>query len=131
MEYKKKLAEIAVKSKKKKKKNKTIFKSRYFRFQTWVCYNVSNEFLSAWFKFWAKILTHFGVLVHGEWHKYTRLFPPLRFYVWFAMTVYYKMRQILLQNATAVLLQDAPGFLSQNSTAIRNCDNFITKCNCY
>ena len=47
------------------------------------------------------------------------------------MTVYYKMRQILLQNATAVLLQDAPGFLSQNATAIRNCDNFITKCNCY
>ena len=29
-----------------------------------------------------------------------------RFYIWFIMTVYYKMRQILLQNATATLLQN-------------------------
>ena len=31
----------------------------------------------------------------------------LRFYIWFILTVYYKMRQILLQDATAILLQNA------------------------
>ena len=39
------------------------------------------------------------------------------------MTLYYKMRQILLQNATAILLQ--------NATVITNCDDFITKCDSY
>ena len=39
------------------------------------------------------------------------------------MTLYYKMRQILLQNATAILLQ--------NATVITNCDDFITKCGSY
>ena len=29
------------------------------------------------------------------------------FHIWFIMTVYYKMRQILLQNATATLPQNA------------------------
>ena len=55
------------------------------------------------------------------------------------MTVYYKMRQILLQNATAILLQNASGFLLQNATIllqnatiITNCDDFITTCDsCY
>ena len=31
----------------------------------------------------------------------------LLFYIWFIMTVYYKMRQILLQNTKAILLQKA------------------------
>ena len=31
----------------------------------------------------------------------------LQFHISFIMTVYYKMRQILLQNATAILLQNA------------------------
>ena len=54
------------------------------------------------------------------------------------------MRQILLQNAIAILLhkcdrsllQNAPGFLLQNATVllqnaavIAKCDDFITKCN--
>ena len=39
------------------------------------------------------------------------------------MTVYYKMRQILLQNTTAILLQ--------NVRVITNCDNFITNCDRY
>ena len=39
-------------------------------------------------------------------------------------TLYYKIRQILLQNATAILLQNASGFLLQNSAV-------ITKCNVY
>ena len=30
-----------------------------------------------------------------------------RFHIWFIMTFYYKMRQILLQNATAIFLQNA------------------------
>ena len=54
------------------------------------------------------------------------------------MTVYYKMRQILLQNGTAILLQDVSGFLLQivtillqNVTVITNCDDFITKCDVY
>ena len=62
------------------------------------------------------------------------------------MTVYYKMQQILLQNATAILLQHAtefylqnvPGFLLKNRTVLlqnanvtTNCDNAITKCDNY
>ena len=50
------------------------------------------------------------------------------------MTVYYKMRQILLQNGTAILLQDVSGFLLQivtillqNATFIANCDSTIYK----
>ena len=30
-----------------------------------------------------------------------------RFHIWFIMTLHYKMRQIFLQNATAILLQNA------------------------
>ena len=69
----------------------------------------------------------------------------LRFHIWFVMTVYYKIRQMLLQNATAILvqnatslLQNASAFLSQNATVllqnatvITNCDNFIRKCDVY
>ena len=42
----------------------------------------------------------------------------LRFQMWFIMTVYYKMREILLQNATAILLQNATAILFQNATEI-------------
>ena len=66
-----------------------------------------------------------------------------QFHIWFVMTVYYTMRQILLQNATTILfakcnrslLQNASGFLLknatvllQNATVITNCDDFVTKC---
>ena len=62
------------------------------------------------------------------------------------MTVYYKMRQILSQNATDIitkcdsyfiikwnrtLLQNASGFLLQDVTVIAKCDDFITKCESY
>ena len=52
----------------------------------------------------------------------------LRFHIWFVMTVYYKIRQMLLQNATAILVQNATVLL-QNATVIT--DNFITKCDVY
>ena len=45
---------------------------------------------------------------------------------------------MLLQNATAILvqnatslLQNASAFLLQNATVITNCDNFIRKCDVY
>ena len=52
------------------------------------------------------------------------------------MALYYKIRQISLQNATAILLQKCDGnllqnasdFLLQNATVISNCDGFFTKC---
>ena len=47
------------------------------------------------------------------------------------MTVYYKMRQILLQNATAILLQNAPGFLLQNATILLHHATVVTKCEVY
>ena len=46
------------------------------------------------------------------------------------MTGYNKVQQILLQNATAVLLQNATVLL-QNATVITNCDDFISKCDSY
>ena len=64
-----------------------------------------------------------------------------RFHIWFIMTLYYKMRQILLQNATAILLQNATEVyykmrqvfyykmrqLLQNATFITNCDSTSIK----
>ena len=40
------------------------------------------------------------------------------------------MRQILLQNVTAILLQNTTVLL-KNATVITKCDNFITKCDSY
>ena len=40
------------------------------------------------------------------------------------------MRQILLQNVTAILLQNATVLL-QNTTVITKCDDFVTKYNSY
>ena len=55
------------------------------------------------------------------------------------MTVYYKMRQMSLQNATAILLQkrersllqSALGFLYQNETVLLQNATVITKCDSY
>ena len=47
------------------------------------------------------------------------------------MALYYKMRQILLQNATVILLQNATAILLQNATVVTNCDHFITKYDSY
>ena len=57
IEYRKKLAIITVKS----------LKNQYHRQrQTGAYQNVSNEVLSAWFKFQVKILTRSGVCAQGE-----------------------------------------------------------------
>ena len=55
------------------------------------------------------------------------------------MTLYYKIRQILLQNATAILLQNATDihykcvrfFIPKCDSFITKCDDFITKCDSY
>ena len=54
------------------------------------------------------------------------------------MTLYYKMQQILLQNATGILLKNASGFLLQNATVLLQIATVllqtatvITKCDVY
>ena len=54
-----------------------LVKDRYFRFQTWVCENVSNEVLLAWFKLQTKTPRCSGVSVQWAWQK--SLLPPRRF----------------------------------------------------
>ena len=69
-----------------------------------------------------------------------------RFHIWFIVTVYYKMRQILLQNATDIitkwdsyfiakcdrsLLQNTSGFLLQNETILLQNATVITKWDVY
>ena len=134
-----------------------VVKDRYFR-----CQNVSNEVLLVWFKFQAKPPSRSGKCVQREWKIHTPSSSPLSkneglgdighsmsignlilgvnsVTVSFIITVYYKMRQILSQYATAILLQNATEvyykirqiFLLQNATVITNCDNFITKCSSY
>ena len=52
----------------------------------------------------------------------------LCFHVWFILTVYYKMRQIL-QNGIAILLRNATKVYSECvSFFIAKYDSFITKC---
>ena len=49
----------------------------------------------------------------------------LQFHIWFIMTLYYKMRQILLQNETIVLLQNVSDCFPQNATVfITNSDSY-------
>ena len=57
--------------------NKTITKDKYFRFQTWVSKNVSDEVLLAWLKFQAKIPSRSGVYVKWKWQKILPLSSPL------------------------------------------------------
>ena len=60
----------------------------------------------------------------------------LQFHTWFVMTIYYKMQQILSQNAIAVLLQNATEvyykmlqiFLYKMRQLLQNA-TFITNCN--
>ena len=65
-------------------------------------------------KIHAKIPCHSGECVLGESQLYA--LPPMadvnmildtRVHIWFIKTVYYKMRQTLLQNATDIFLQNA------------------------
>ena len=59
------------------------------------------------------------------------------FNIWFIMASYYKMRQILLQNTTATLLQNAikvyykMGQLLQIATILLQNATVITKCDIY
>ena len=75
-----------------------------------VCQNVSKEVLLTGPKIQVKIPSHSGdcVLEEGQLNAIPQMATGLDpgFHVWFIMTLYYKMRQILLQNATAVLLQN-------------------------
>ena len=61
------------------------------------------------------------------------------FHIWFTMTLYYKMRQKLLQNATLYfiakydknLLQNALTFLLQNITILLQNATVFTECDVY
>ena len=55
----------------------------------------------------------------------------LPFRISFIMKVYYKLRQVLLQNATAILLQNESGYLLQNATTLLQNATVITKCDVY
>ena len=137
-----------------KSKKKTIVKDRCFRFQTWVCQNVSNEVL-AWFTFQAKIPSRSGVWLPGEWQKNTRPSKGLEDIghsmsidnlvlgvnsVTVSCLIYYDS---LLQNATDIitkcdiyfitkcdrtLLQNASGLLLQNATVLLQKATVITNC---
>ena len=51
------------------------------------------------------------------------------FHIWFIMTVYYKMQKMLLQNATAILLQNATVLL-EHATVISKCDVYYQSRQC-
>ena len=108
-------------------KNKSI--KLDFRFQTWVCQNVSNEVLLASFKFQAKIPSHSGVCVQGEWKKNTT-FPPLHSLrdIGHSMSIGNLILDVNSVTVSYLILYDS---LLQNATdIITNCDSyFITKCN--
>ena len=150
IEHRRELAKIAAKSKK-----KTIIQNRYFRFQNWVCQNVSNEVLLAWLKFQTKIPNCSEVCVQGEWQKYTTPFPPLSkveelsdighsmsignlmiitkcdgHYYKMRQLFYYKMRQKFIKKCIRFLLQNVTVLL-QNATVVTNCDDFIIKFDSY
>ena len=52
-----------------------------------------------------------GPTSNGKWFRGIQhtmnMVLDTRFHIWFIMTLYYKLRQILLQNARAILLQNA------------------------
>ena len=130
IEYRKKVSKNN--SRKLKKKNKTIIKDRYFRFQTWGCQNVYDEVLLGWFKFQTKIPSPFGVTFNDK--RVTKILPPFTPFskdeglrdighsmsignlilgansVTISYLIHYdnllQLRQILLQNLTAILLQN-------------------------
>ena len=136
------------------KKKMTIFKDGYFRIQTWVCQNVSNEILLAWFKFQIKTPSRSGVCNQEKWQKYTHPSPLLSkdkrlrnmnignlILVANSVTIPYLIHyDSLLQNATDItakgdsyfitkcdrrLLQNATGFLSQIRAVSTKCGDFI------
>ena len=106
--------------------NRTITKDRCLRFQAWIYQNVSNEFLSAWFKFRAKIPTHAGVCVKGEWQKYTRLFLPLS-----KNEVLKDIgHSISIGNLTLDVSSVTVSCFIHYDTSLQNVTDIITKCGC-
>ena len=85
-----------------------------------VCQNVSMEVLLTGPIIQVKIPSHSGDWIergsverptsNGEGFRGIQYSMSMvldtRFHIWFIMTLYYKMRQILLQNATGILLQN-------------------------
>ena len=134
-----------------------FIKGRCSRFQTWVCQNVSNKVLSAWFKFQAKIQIRSGVCVQGEWQKYTHLSPPFSkderlkdighsmsignlILGVTSVTVSCLIRyDSLLQNATDIITKCDSYFITKwNRSLLQNAPgfllqntSFITKCDSY
>ena len=124
------------------KKNKTIVKDRYFRFQTWEWQNVSDEVLLAWLKFQTKVAGRSGVYVQGDWEKNTPSSPSLSkdrgnlILGVNSVTVSYLMHyDSLLQNATDIITKCDSYFITKcNRSLLQNAffyDNFIIKWDSY
>ena len=125
-----------------------IVKDRCFRFQTWLCENVSNEVLT-WLKIQAKVPSRSGAWAQGEWQKNTHSSERLK-NIGHSMSInnlilgvnsvtvsYLIQYDSLLQNSTDIvtkcnsyfitkcyrsLLENASGFLLQNATVLTKCD---------
>ena len=107
----------------------------YRRFYTWGCQNVSKKVLltsKSSKSFWRLRIRRRSVVcppsnekgLSGIWHCMT-LVLDTRFYI-LIMTLYYKMWQMLLQNATELYHKIHQDFW-QKKTPKKH--NFITKCN--
>ena len=104
----------------------------------------------AWFKFQAKIPSHSGVCVQGEWQKYTLPSPPLSedeglkdighnmsignlvysITVSYLIRYDYKMRQLFHYNMRKKFITKCVRFFIRKCVRffIRKYDGFITKC---
>ena len=129
--YRKMLAKITAKSKKKTRQMFQIVKGRYFRFQNWVYQNVSNEVLSGWFKFQSKIPTRSVVLRRSDLN--TSVPTTLLSKDEGLKDIGHNMNiwnLILVVNSVTVSYLICYNSLLQNATdVITKCDSyFITKC---
>ena len=129
--YRKMLAKITAKSKKKTRQMFQIVKGRYFRFQNWVYQNVSNEVLSGWFKFQSKIPTRSVVLRKSDLN--TSVPTTLLSKDEGLKDIGHNMNiwnLILVVNSVTVSYLICYNSLLQNATdVITKCDSyFITKC---
>ena len=92
-----------------------------------MCQNVSNEFLSAWFKFRAKNPTHSGVCVQGEWQKQTRPFLPFSTDKVLKGTGHSMSIGNLILGVNSVTVS----CFIYCDTLLQNVTDIITKCNIY
>ena len=102
------------KQKQKKKIKKQTRKEKYLKIQIWVCQNVFNKVLLAWFKFQSKIPSHSVVCVQAD----SMNIRNLKLGVNSVMVSYLIRYGSLLQNVTdfitkcdRIFLQNASGFL--------------------